>query len=110
MQPKATYYDMVLQSDSLMSTTEIAKDYGMSAKKFNQMLKELKVQYAHSGRWFLYARYDGYGYVQSKTHRYKQYDGTVATRTQMYWTQKGRLFLYGLLREHGVWPDMEQPA
>lgn len=35
LKPKASYYDLVLRSKSLLSVTEIAKDYGMGAKKFN---------------------------------------------------------------------------
>lgn len=41
LQPKATYYDLILQCKDLLSVTEIAKDYGMSAKGLNAMLHEL---------------------------------------------------------------------
>ncbi|MBV7302168.1 phage antirepressor KilAC domain-containing protein [Corynebacterium sp. TAE3-ERU2] len=92
--PKVSYYDVVLQSDSLLTTTAIAKDYGMSAKKLNRILREEGVQFYQSGRWFLYAKYAEQGYTQSKTHEY----GYGQTRTHMYWTQKGRLFIYDLLK------------
>lgn len=43
-------YDMALQSDSLLSATEIAKDYGLSAKKQNALLHETREQFKQSGR------------------------------------------------------------
>lgn len=94
--PKISYYDIVLQSDSLLSTTEIAKDYGLSAKRLNQILRDEKIQFHRSGRWFLYAGYAQRGYAQSKTHEY----APGKTRTHMYWTQTGRLFIYDLLKNH----------
>lgn len=92
--PKVSYYDVVLQSDSLLSTTEIAKDYGLSAKKLNALLHDAGVQFKQSGRWSLYAQFAEQGYTQSKTHEYE----AGKTRTHMYWTQKGRLFIYDLLK------------
>ncbi|OWO50913.1 BRO family protein, partial [Corynebacterium diphtheriae bv. gravis] len=54
--PKVSYYDLVLQSDSLLTTTAIAKDYGLSAKKLNRILRDAHVQFHQSSRWFLYAK------------------------------------------------------
>ena len=102
--PKISYYDVVLKSSSLLTTTEIAKDYGLSAKRLNQMLREAGVQFTQSGRWFLYAKHAQQGYTQSKTHEYDE----GRTRTHMYWTQKGRLFIYDLLKTQGVLPVIEQ--
>ncbi|QOQ39379.1 phage antirepressor [Trueperella pecoris] len=103
--PKVSYYDLVLQSASLLTTTEIAKDYGLSAKRMNAILHEEGVQFRQSGRWFLYARYAEQGYTQSKTHEYDE----GKTRTHMYWTQKGRLFIYDLLKNQlGLLPVIEQ--
>lgn len=107
MQPKVSYYDLVLQSKDLMRTTEIAKDYGMSAEKFNKLLSENKIQFKQSNRWFLYARYEGMGYTSSKTHTFPRHDGSHGTKTHMYWTQKGRLFLYDFLKSIGVLPMIE---
>lgn len=103
--PKVSYYDLVLQSASLLTTTEIAKDYGLSAKRMNAILHEEGVQFRQSGRWFLYARYAEQGYTQSKTHEYDE----GKTRTHMYWTQKGRLFIYDLLKNQlDLLPVIEQ--
>lgn len=105
--PKVTYYDMVLQSESLLTTTEIAKDYGMSARKLNQLLHELGVQFKQSGRWFLYADHADADYARSKTFVVDEETGKTATH--LYWTQKGRLFIYDLLKhERGLLPLIER--
>lgn len=107
LQPKATYYDLILQCRDLLSMTEIAKDYGMSAKGMNKKLHELGVQYSQSGVWFLYAKYQSEGYTQTKTQNYNKPDGSQGARTHMYWTQKGRLFLYDFLKSKGILPLIE---
>ena len=107
LQPKATYYDLILQCKDLLSVTEIAKDYGMSAKGMNKKLHELGVQYNQSGVWFLHAKYQSEGYTQTKTQNYPKPDGTQGSRTHMYWTQKGRLFLYDFLKSKGILPLIE---
>lgn len=104
MQPKASYYDLILQNNTLMSVTQIAKDYGMSAKKMNSLLHELGVQYKQGGIWFLYEKYQCDGYTQSKT--FPTTDGE--NRFHTYWTQKGRLFIYHLLKNKGILPVIEQ--
>jgi len=108
LKPKASYYDLILQCPSLLSVTEIAKDYGLSAKALNKMLHDIGVQFNQSGVWFLYSKYQSYGYTQTKTQNYNRPDGTQGARTHMYWTQKGRLFLYDLLKRRGVLPMIER--
>ena len=108
LKPKASYYDLILQCPSLLSVTEIAKDYGLSAKALNKMLHDLGVQFNQSGVWFLYSKYQSYGYTQTKTQNYNRPDGSQGARTHMYWTQKGRLFLYDLLKRRGVLPMIER--
>ncbi len=100
-----SYYDVVLASLSLITTTEIAKDYGLSAKKLNQILRGEQVQFHQPGRWFLYAKFTEKGYTQSKTYEYDE----GKTCTHMYWTQKGRLFIYDLLKYiRGLLPVVER--
>lgn len=106
--PKATYYDLILQCKDLLSVTEIAKDYGMSATGFNKMLYEFGIQYKQSGVWFLYAKYQSEGYTQTKTQNYNRPDGTQGSKTHMYRTQKGRLFLYDFLKSKDVLPMIER--
>ena len=108
LQPKASYYDMILQCKDLIATTIIAKDYGMSASGFNKMLKNYGIQYKQGDTWVLYSKYQGYGYLQTKTHNYADTDGVQHARQHSYWTQKGRLFLYEKLKNKGVMPLMEQ--
>lgn len=67
LQPKASYYDMILQCKDLIATTVIAKDYGMSAKKFNVMLHDMGIQFKQGDIWVLYAKHQGNGYLKAKT-------------------------------------------
>jgi len=108
LQPKATYYDEILASKDTVLTTQIAKDYGMSAKTFNILLHDLGVQYKVGDQWVLYSKYQGMGYVHSKTHSYPKNDGSYGTRMQTEWRQAGRLFLYDLLKQHGILPLIER--
>lgn len=105
LKPKATYHDLVLQSDSLLSVTQIAKDFGMGAPTLNKILHELGIQYKKGRRWYLYHRYQDKGYTQSKTYAINAEE----TKDHMYWTQKGRLFIYEILKEKkGILPNIEK--
>ncbi|NYS33507.1 phage antirepressor KilAC domain-containing protein [Streptococcus danieliae] len=105
LQPKATYYDLILQSESLVAISVIAKDYGMSARKLNGLLHELKVQFKQGQTWLLYQKYASQGYTQSKTHTID----AERSRMHTYWTQKGRLFIYDLLKnKKGILPLIER--
>ncbi len=108
LKPKATYYDLILQNNNLLSSTEISKDYGMSAKSFNKKLNEFGIIFKQNGVWFLYSKYQAYGYMQTKTQNYNKPDGTQGCRPHNYWTQKGRLFLYDFLKDNGVLPLIEK--
>ena len=110
LKPKATYYDLVLQCADLLSVTEIAKDYGMAAKGFNEKLRQNGIQYKQGGVWFLYAKYQDKGYTQTKTQNYNRTDGTQGSKTHTYWTQKGRLFLYEFLKGIEILPMIERGA
>ncbi|QOS92528.1 phage antirepressor KilAC domain-containing protein [Peribacillus sp. JNUCC41] len=104
LQPKASYYDMVLQNKSLLSVSKIAKDYGMSAVSFNKKLHALGVQYKQGDIWLMYAKYQDKGYTQTTTHVIDADKSKISTK----WTQKGRLFIYDLLKREGVLPVIER--
>lgn len=102
--PKASYYDVVLQSKTVVPITKIAKDYGLSGKALNQILNDLGIQYKMGDTWILYQKYAKMGYTQSVTHNIRKDKVVMHT----YWTQKGRLFLYDILRERmGILPLIE---
>lgn len=107
LKPKADYVDHILKSISSVKTTQIAKDYGMSARAFNKLLYELGIQYKVGDQWVLYAKYQACGYVRSVTYEYRHRDGRLDVRMCTEWKQKGRLFLYETLKREGYLPLME---
>lgn len=108
LKPKADYTDRILSSKGTVTTTAIAKDYGMSATALNQKLHELRVIYRMGSQWFLYAKYQERGYTHSKTFDFKHSDGRPDCKMQTEWTQKGRLFLYEFLKSHDILPMIER--
>ena len=108
LQPKATYYDLILQCKDLLSITQIAKDYGMSETQLNKKLNELGIQYKHRETWLLYAKYADKGYTSSRTREYPDSKGVIHSRLHTYWTQKGRLFIYEQLKGVNILPLIEK--
>ena len=107
MQPKATYYDVVLRCKDAVNISVIAKDYGWSAQKMNEYLHQKGVQYKQSDIWLLYQKHAGCGYTKTNTHIYKDGCGSEHTKVHTKWTQKGRLFIYSLLKADGIFPQIE---
>lgn len=107
-EPKANYVDTVLRSRDLMNTSQIAADYSMSAVAFNKLLHKYGVQHKMNQQWLLYAKHHGQGYTKSVTSRYFRADNSIGSKLHTKWTQKGRLFLYELLKSKGFLPAMEQ--
>lgn len=110
LKPKADYTDKILQSKGTVKINIIANDYGLTAIAMNKKLHELGIQYKQGKEWLLYSEYRGKGYTHSKTIHFFHKDGTPDTTMNMEWTQKGRLFLYELLKKSGILPMIEQES
>ena len=109
MKPKASYYDVVLNCKDLVAISVIAKDYGWTANHMNQYLKEKGIQFKQGKKiWLLYKEYAEMGLTSTKTHTYSGSDGSAHSKPHTYWTQKGRLFIYDLLKKDGILPIMEK--
>ena len=108
LHPKADYHDKVLACPDLVKVTVIAKDYGWSAVKLNQWLEEKKIQFKQGEQWILYQKYAEKGYTQSFTYNYTRPDGSAGNSMITKWTQKGRLFIYDLLKADGILPNCEK--
>ena len=97
LQPKADYMDEVLDSVSCITTTQIAKELGMSAQELNRRLCELRIQYWQSGQYMLYADYARMGLAKSRTCTHTTSSGVVLTEVYLVWTERGREFIHQLL-------------
>lgn len=109
MKPKASYYDVVLNCKDLVAISIIAKDYGWTANYMNQYLHEKGIQFKQGKKiWLLYKEYAEMGLTSTKTHTYGGSDGSTHSKPHTYWTQKGRLFIYDLLKKDGILPMIEK--
>lgn len=94
--PKVSYYDNHLQSVNALTTTQIAKEIGMSAEKLNNKLKELGIQFRQSGQWLLKSTYDKWGMHETRTNIFTSERGNTYTNTYTVWTQRGRRFIIAI--------------
>ena len=108
MKPKVEYVDTILQSTDTLTVTQIAKDYGMSAQELNKILSDEKIQYCQRGQWLLYAKYQDKGYTKSNTVTYKYKNGSIGSKLNTKWTQKGRLFINDILKKNGIIAIMDR--
>lgn len=106
--PKATYYDLCLNCKDLLSVSKIAKDFGKSGRWLNGFLHEKGIQFKQGSVWLLYQKYAAEGYTQTKTDPYTGSDGMLHSKVRTCWTQKGRLFIYDLLKSNGILPTIER--
>ncbi|PEN90112.1 DNA-binding protein [Bacillus cereus] len=107
---KITYLDQILQSKDTVTVSQIAADYGLSAVRFNKILKDEKVQYKVNDQWLLYAKHQNKGYTKSQTIDVTHSDGSKSVKMNTRWTQKGRLFIHDMLTKRGVIPEMDREA
>jgi prophage antirepressor-like protein len=103
------FCENVLQRKEAIPVTIIAKDYGMGAIAFNNLLNQLHIQYRIGSTWMLYQAYAGSGYTCSYVNKtVKEIKNDERIGIQTYWTHKGRKFLYDYLKNAGIIPILEQ--
>ena len=108
LKPKADYVDRILKSNSLVTITQIAKDYGMSGQGMNKVLHDMHIIYSCNKQWLLYSQHQAKGYTFSETVDIPREDGTTKVVMNTKWTQKGRLFLYETLKKRNLLPLIER--
>ncbi|WP_230325690.1 phage regulatory protein/antirepressor Ant [Bacteroides finegoldii] len=108
MKKKTDYLEIILSSRGTVVTTQIAQDYGMSAKAFNRLLADKGIQRKVNGQWILYAPYMSSGYVHSKSVNITHKDGRPDVKMNTEWTQRGRLFIYETLKKCDILPLIER--
>ena len=108
LKPKADYVDAILKNKGLVTITQISKDYGLTGTAMNNKLHELGIQYKQSEQWLLYKAYQDKGYTFSETIDIVRSDGRPDIKMNTKWTQKGRLFLYELLKENSILTTIEK--
>ena len=102
--PKVRYHDIVLRCPEAVQASIIAKDYGMSCVAFNKLLHRLRVQFKIGKTWLLYKEHEGNAYTITNTYT----KNGMTTLVHTCWTQRGRCWLYELLKAHGVLPIAEK--
>lgn len=107
-QPIKQYLDTILSSPRTLTTTQIAADYDMSAKKLNRILHEEGIQRYVNNQWILYSKHMGKGYTKSKTINITRSDGQPDIVLNTEWTQKGRLMIHEILTSRGIQAVMDR--
>ena len=98
MLPKELYVDNVLDSISCYTTTQIAKELGITAQELNRSLCASHIQYYQSGQYMLYAEYAHMGLAKSRTKSGVKTLDLLYTHTYLVWTERGRKFIHDLAK------------
>jgi prophage antirepressor-like protein len=109
-QPMRQYLDTILSSTGVLATTQIAADYGLSAKQLNRILHEEGIQRNVNGQWILYRKHMGKGYTKSATLCIQHTHREPETKLHTYWTQKGRVMIHTILTQRGILALMDRTA
>lgn len=107
-QPIRQYVDTILESEGTLATSQIAADYGISARQLNKILHEEGIQHNVNGQWILYRKHMGLGYTKSKTIQITRSDGKPDVKLHTQWTQKGRLMIHEILTARGIYAVMDR--
>lgn len=101
LEKKEEYHDNILDTKGTLTVSQIANDYGKSARWLNKYLANRKIQYKKGNQWYLYQEYKDKGYAREITIKNEEQDKTF---TNLRWTNKGRKFIYNLLAEEDILP------
>lgn len=104
MKPDSDYAKAMLLSDESLTTTQIAMNYGLTARKLNKILEKMGIQHVVNKQWIPYKKYLGNGYVVG--HPIELPNGKTKEVTR--WTRAGQKFIYSKLKEAGYLPVGEQ--
>lgn len=91
--PLVEYAQNVLDSYDTFTSTQIAKELGMSAQALHKFLNDAGVMFRHGSQWFLYAKYQAKGFVKTRETTYKKKDGRTGIMLSTVWTEAGRMFV-----------------
>ena len=103
--PAAEYAQNFLLASGGRLASSIAKEYGMSAVKFNKLLHSLGIQYRQGGQWLLHQKYTGKGYTETRVNLIPHNDGLTHQHPETLWTPKGCAFLAKKLKDAGFVPE-----
>ncbi len=106
-EPKISYLDSILSSTDSVTISQIAADYGMSPQQMNKLLHKLGIQKKVGNQWLLCKKHMRQGYTKSHTTEIPKSDGGTKVVMNTKWTQKGRLFIYELLKKEGYLPEID---
>lgn len=107
-EPVRQYVDTILHSKGSLATSQIAADYGISARALNRILHEEGIQHKVNSQWILYREHMGKGWTDSRTIQFIHSDGRPDAKMMTYWTQKGRMMIHNLLARRGIVPVMDR--
>jgi len=96
------YVEEILSSKGTLTTTQIAADYNISARRLNRILCEERIQRKVNNQWILYHQHMGKGYTESETIQITRSDGRPDTVMHTRWTQTGRLAIHEVLKKRGI--------
>ena len=107
-EPVRQYVDTILHSKGSLATSQIAADYGISARALNRILHEEGIQHKVNSQWILYREHMGKGWTDSRTIQFIHSDGRPDAKMMTFWTQKGRMMIHNLLAQRGIVPVMDR--
>lgn len=97
--PNKYYYSTILENENPILDEQLAKDYNFDVSTFTDLLNNLGVIDKVKNYYILAEKYQGCNYIKSEFK-----DNEII----IYWTQKGRLFIYDFLKQKGILPTLEK--